>query len=178
MFKIRFVASLLRGLSRSAFNLGTIHKLVASLFQQAAIDRRNTEAKELEKMLKRLGDPLSFLILIGLLQILECYSKTSLSAQSPRNFAVEVGWRIIEAKKELNQWKTNWTWSKEPLQMAGTAAPRDIVDRLLLDSTYVPHVPRKNLRKYKPLQEAGLLEEGQNFDELYWLETEKRQCIQ
>ena len=163
----RFVASLIQGLRAVTQNLPTMIALYAKAFNKAALECDNTKAKEIEQTLKTLMNPKNLVWLIGLQQILEKYTSMSLTAQSSTNPPPAVWAKVLETQEELRILGTIWVWKDEDLLISCTEAPRRVVDRLVRDSIYRPKVARANVRCYRDLEEAGLINENEQINDLF-----------
>jgi hypothetical protein len=163
----RFVASLMRGLTAVTTNLPTLIALYAEAYNKAALECNNTKSKEVQKTLKELMNPKNLIGVTALQQLLEKYTKLSLTAQSSTNPPPVVWALVIEVQEELRKLASSWEWGKEDLKMSGTEAPCKVVQRLLDDRIYRPKMVKANVRLYKDLEEAELLEEGEKIEDLF-----------
>ena len=75
----RFVMSTLRGLSMYMINLPTLHGIHASTFHDCNEDRDNTGAKAALDVMNKISDGESIAMMIGVCQLLDMYSKCSLT---------------------------------------------------------------------------------------------------
>ena len=100
--KTRFVRSLVLGLRCGLQNLPTMIQISAQDYECAALEGRNTEAKMISKLLTSMRSSPNLVKLVSVLQPLEIYCKTSLTAQSSQNFPSEVWLSIISSQEKLS----------------------------------------------------------------------------
>ena len=62
-------------------NLLTLISVFAEKYKEAALENRNTAAKEIQKTLGQLGDSRKLLLVVGLVQLLELYVTARLQLQ-------------------------------------------------------------------------------------------------
>ena len=163
----RFVASTLRTTSSVAQNLPTIIKIKAAEFATAVQEMRNADAYMIEKQLNKMRDPKMLLKLIGIMQILDSYTKVSLCSQSSKFFPSQVFNVMLETKSKLMSLSDKWEWEDNDIRKANTEAPKKIVNRLIEESLYRPKIFRSNIRSYRSLEEAGLIAEDEKIDDLF-----------
>ena len=104
---------------------------------------------------------------IGVMELLEMYASTSLIAQSAQNFPSQVWTQILETQKQLKKMEDKWIWSEEDLKLGSLEAPRKIIDRLVNEGIFRPKIQRTDVRSYRALEEANLIEDGQKIDDLF-----------
>ena len=105
--------------------------------------------------------------LIGVMELLEMYVSTSLIAQSAQSFPSQVWTQILETQKQLKKMEDKWIWSEEDLKLGSLEAPRKIIDRLVNEGIFRPKIRRTDVRSYRALEEANLIEDGQKIDDLF-----------
>ena len=91
----------------------------------------------------------------------------SLTAQSSTNPPPAVWAKVLETQEELKSLGTVWAWKEMDLVISCTEAKRRVVDRLVRDSIYKPKVARANVRCYRELEEAGLINENEQIYDLF-----------
>ena len=149
-------------------NLPTMITIFAEEYEMAALEGHNTEAKELKKKLDDLRDSKNFVLVLGVLQLLEIYASVSLDAQHMKYFPTQVWTSIKRAQEKVKSQSETWVWSEDRLKFSVMEAPKTIVERLVMESRYEPKLLEKNVRrKGKELRESGLLEEGAKIDSLF-----------
>jgi hypothetical protein len=163
----RFVRSLVLGMRSALQNLPTLIAIVAEEYNAAALDSRNADAVAPKKVLENLRSSRNLVKTIGIMQILEQYCKTSLTGQSSSMFPSQVFGCIIESQEVLQSLSQKWRWEEKDLKFSCLEAPTKIIQRLLEEGVYRPKVKRENVRNYKDLIEAGLLQEGEKIDDLF-----------
>lgn len=163
----RFVRSLLRGLRVVLQNFPTMIAMKAEEFQDAALNCYNREGKLLQKELTQMRDSQQLLRLVGLVQLLEEYAYCSVISQSSHAFPSEIWSRVFEVQSHLQKLGQNWEWKETDLRLACTEAPSEIVKRLVEESSYRPKVFQNNVRNYKDLRDAGLIQDGQTISDLF-----------
>ena len=127
----RFVRSLARGLQAYMRNLPTLVAIIAEKYDEAALDRRNTEARELLAVLSKMRDPRNLLLALGICQLLEIYCEASVQSQHSKRFPTQAWVTVNEMKEELGRLKEKWTWGDEPLKFVDIEAPATVKARLL-----------------------------------------------
>lgn len=146
----------------------TIVNILNAEFEECALERRNTRAKEIEGKLAKLRDPKFLLLLVGLSQVMELYCEVSLEGQYSDHLPSQVWELVVKNREKLRLLAEEWTWGWKDLKYVDIEAPDKIVKRLLEDGIYRPKVFQKNvMRKGRELREAGLLEEGQSVSSLF-----------
>ena len=164
----RFVRSLLQGLRSAMQNLPTMVSILEEDFEFLALEGKNTEAKIVDKKLKKLKSPENLLRTFGVMQLLELYASTSLEAQHAKHFPTQVWAQIKKVEKELDALSKKWEWSQEEMQYSVLEAPATIVKRLIEEGKYEPKLKMKNLiRKQQELKDAGLLSEEETLKDLF-----------
>ena len=163
----RFVRSLMLGLRTAAQNLPTIIQIVATDYDEAALDGRNADAKKMKKQLDDLRSSRNLAKTVGVMQMLEEYCKISLTAQSSKNFPTQVWQGILDAQNMLEELSRKWKWAEVDLKFACIEAPKKIILRLRDEQIYRPKIFRANVRNYSDLEEAGLLEDGEKIEDLF-----------
>ena len=164
----RFVRSLIRGLRAAMQNLPTIIAILANDYEEAALDGRNTDALEINKMLKKLRSSVNLVKTVGVLELLEIYAETSLESQHASYFPTQVWTSILKSQSKLEDLASKWKWSNTDLKFSVVEAPTKILERLLSQSEYKPKVLEKNLRgRSNNLREAGLLDANEKVSDLF-----------
>jgi hypothetical protein len=164
----RFVRSLLRGLRAAMQNLPTIIAILATDYEEATLECRNTDAGTIWKKLEKLRNPVNLVKTLGVLELLEIYAETSLEAQYSKHFPSQVWSSIIKAQAKLEQLASCWKWSVNDLNYSVVEAPSNVINRLIEKAEYKPKILQKNLRnKAKEMRDAGLLDVNQNVHDLF-----------
>jgi hypothetical protein len=164
---LRFVASTLRGASTALQNFPTIVAMKAKEFAEAVEQLRNADGKVIEKQLNKMRDPKLLAKFIGVVMLLEDYAKVSLTAQSSKFFPSQVLNKVAEAQEKLQALAQNWKWEEEDMKLARIEAPMKIITRLVEEAIYRPKIFRCNVRKYRDLEEAGLIAEDETIEDLF-----------
>ena len=163
----RFVRSLVGGLQTYLRNLPTLISLFAEKYQEAALEKRNTEAIEIQKTLGQLRDSRKLLLTVGLGQLLELYVKASLQSQHSRRFPTQT-WSVIEEmRQEVADLGEEWKWGEKNLIYTGIEAPSKVKDRLVKDGTYRPAVSEACARENRVRRDTNLVAEGGRIKDLF-----------
>ena len=171
----RFVRSLIRGLRSAMQNLPTMVSIFAEEYRVAAIEMRNTEAKEYEQKMEDLRSSENFVLVLGILQLLELYATVSLDAQHCKYFPSQVWSSIKNAQSQLEALSQEWKWGEERLKFSVMDSPKVIVETLVSESRYEPKLLQNNVvRKGHELREAGILGEEDKVSCLF--EDDEQVC--
>ena len=87
-------------------------------------------------LLHRVRDPHN--LDVGVCQLLEKYTHTSLQSQHSRWFPAQSWNALSQINDEVESLRENWVWGKEDLKYAGIEAPEKVKDRLLSEGIYKP----------------------------------------
>ena len=157
----RFVSATLRGATTGLRNLPTIYKILAEDYEAAALAGKNTEAKELDKAMSPLRDTENIAFIIGLIQLLEIYTRVSLANQHLLWFPTQVWNEINEAKLEIQKLSESWEWEEKELHISGIGSPAKHVKNLQ-KGKFIPYVPINSVRR-TPLKERLEIGRSSNF---------------
>ena len=146
--KTRFVMATLRGLSTYMINLPTLHGIHANVFHQCNEDHDNTGAKSALEIMNKFSDGESLAMMVGICQLLDMYSRCSLTAQHSRKFPTSVLQAVTSMTEKLKQLSEKWEWSSKELEFAGFGSPLNIIDGIA-QGIYVPHISSKCCMKAK-----------------------------
>ena len=163
----RFVAALMTGTKAYLRNLPTLVVVLAEKYEQAALDGRNTEARELLGKLNNLRDSRKLLLLVGLTQLLEKYTEASIQAQHSKRFPTQTWSTITEMREEVRTLGRKWEWGEESLKFAGIEAPVKVKERLETEGVYRPKVTEAQVRGSKVREDTNLVKEGSSIKELF-----------
>ena len=97
----RFVRSLVRGLQAWFRNLPTLVCLMVEEYNEKAIQNKNTDAREVLRLLSKMRDPRNLLLAVGLAQLLELYVEASLQAQHSTRFPTQAWSIVIEMREKV-----------------------------------------------------------------------------
>lgn len=174
----RFVMATLRGLSTYMINLPTLHGIHANIFSDCNEDCDNTGAKAALDVMNKISDGKSIAMMVGTCQLLDMYSKCSLTAQHSRMFPTTVLQAVTSMTAELRQLGEKWEWSAKELEFAGFGAPFNIINGLS-QGLYKPNISsncctrarvkqniyaKQDMQVRDNFQDAGMTEE--EVDEL------------
>ena len=163
----RFVRSLVRGLQAWFRNLPTLVCLMVEEYNEKAIQNKNTDAREVLRLLSKMRDPRNLLLAVGLAQLLELYVEASLQAQHSTRFPTQAWSIVIEMREKVAILSNNWSWGKDNLVYSGLEIPVQVMERLLETGVYKPMVSIQCVRRSKNLQETNLLLEGMLIKDLF-----------
>lgn len=158
---------MLRGLRAYIQNVTTMIALVGRDYEAAVRNFNNAEAKILDKKLKKMQNSHDLVKPIGIMMLLEKYALTSVIAQSSKRFPSQVWHSILQTQAVLEMLAENWTWSEEDLRLSCVEAPKKVVQRIVETRMYRPKILRTNLKSRKDLEDANLIEQDQDFDDLF-----------
>ena len=100
--------------------------------QEIGFATENNATKQKEAMNKRnsLSNGEMISLAVGVIQVLDSYSAASLSSQHAAFFPTSVIKAIQKFEANLMIWKTNWTWSSDPLNYASIGIPASVIENL------------------------------------------------
>ena len=167
----RFVSSLVRGIKSGLRNLPTICAILGQDLQDALADKDNTKAKDVLNTLTPLTNCSKLAFIVGLSQILEVYTRCSLSVQHSLWFPTMTWDKIKIAKSEISALANKWQWEEKNLEISGIGSPKVHIENLKLGK-FCPYVPKgsvkknvKTLEKFAENQELGKLSVDKIFDD-------------
>ena len=163
----RFVRSMMRGVQAYLRNIPTLVAVLAEVYEEAAREGKNTEARAVLGKLSNLRDSRKLLLLVGLAQLLEKYTVASVQSQHSKRFPTQTWSTIVEMREEVRAQARRWEWGEEPLVFAGIEAPVLVKERLVEKGVYQPKVTEAQARGSKVRQEANLLREGKRIKDLF-----------
>ena len=140
-------------------NLPTIHHILAEAYQDAVEGFNNTLAGQLKSVLEELRNVKNIAMIIGIMQILEVYTKASLAAQHLVWFPTQVWQEINKAKEKISALSEKWIWEETNLKLGGIGSPKMHVENLR-NGVYRPFVPENSIR-----QNRSFLMEHSSHDE-------------
>jgi hypothetical protein len=162
------VRSMARGIQTYLRNLPTIIMIKAKQYEEAAVENRNKEAREVLAMLNKLRDPRNLLYTLGLAQLLEVYCEASLQAQHSYRFPTQAWGVVIKMKVELESLAKEWKFKDKPLKFVDVEAPSVTKQRLINQGTFRPALELRNVqRRQSELRDMGVLKEGQRVQDLF-----------
>jgi hypothetical protein len=118
-------------------------------------------------LLKKLQNSKNLVKLFGMMQLLEKYAATSLVAQSSKFFPSQVYKKVDNTLRDLGALESQWVWEEEDMKMSCCEAPAKMISRLVDEQIYRPKVFRRNVRSYRDLEDAGLIDEEDTIDDLF-----------
>ena len=74
---------------------------------------------------------------------------------------------MIKVQQELEELSERWEWEDEDMKLARIEAPLKTVLRMVEEGIYRPKIFRSNVRSYKDLEEAALIEEDEKIEDLF-----------
>ena len=134
----RFVRALLRGITAALRNLPTLIAVISESYNEAALNNENTTAKELKTTLDSLRNAEILYFAIGLCQILEIYSRVSLTVQYASHLPIQLWPKIDIAKSELLALSENWNWADNDLKLAAIGNPSKLINGILNTGIFKP----------------------------------------
>ena len=126
----RFVRALLRGIQALLRNIPCLYNLWGDIVKECALENDNTGAKEAMKMTGRLSDGKFIASVVGVVQILEEYAKTSLDSQNLSFFPTSVLNSSDNHLTKIKKLSESWQWSDENPKLANIGAPSEIIENL------------------------------------------------
>ncbi|CAL4140007.1 unnamed protein product, partial [Meganyctiphanes norvegica] len=142
----RFVRTFVRGATAGLRNLPTLYHLIAEEYEASVESCNNTKAKKLNSTLENLRSSENIAIIIGIVQILEIYTKASLAAQHSLWFPTQVWAEINKAKEKIKDLSQTWVWEEKTLKISGIGSPKKHIENLK-KGKYSPSVPLNSIRK-------------------------------
>ena len=165
--KTRFVRAMMTGAQAYLRNLPTLVAVLAEVYEEAAREGRNTEAREVLGKLNNLRDSRKLLLLVGLVQLLEKYTVASIQAQHSKRFPTQTWATITEMREEVRALERKWEWGEEPLKFAGIEAPLKVKERLEREGVYRPKVTEAHARGSKVRVQTNLVKPGSSIKDLF-----------
>ena len=104
----RFVMATLRGMSTYMTNLPTLYAIHSQTLQECLKISDNTGAKSCMETIKNIGNGEKIAMMIGICQLLELYSKCSLSAQHAKKFPTSVLEDAVHLTNQLERLSEAW----------------------------------------------------------------------
>ena len=172
----RFVASYVRAGTAGLRNLPTILALLEDDMKVALQAKDNTEAKRLEKLKLQLLDGYNIAMIVGIMQILEKYTRASLVSQNSFYFPTMVWKEIKQNKEEIESPARKWQWEEDPLPISAIGSPNTIIENLK-GGSFRPYVPKGARRVPKPTKDDATLNIGQSASESLFDEEEIVECL-
>ena len=126
----RFVRAFVRGGTAGLRNLPTIYRLLAEEYEEAVESCNITLAKKLDVTMSELRKTSNIALIIGIMQILESYTKASLGAQHMLWFPTQIWSEINKAKSEIKILSERWTWQETNLEIGGIGSPISHINNL------------------------------------------------
>jgi hypothetical protein len=163
----RFVAAMMKGAQAYLRNLPTLVVVLAEMYEEAALEGRNKDARETLGKLNNLRDSRKLLLLVGLVQMLEKYTEASIQSQHSKRFPTQTWSTITEMREKVRALGRKWEWGEEPLKFAGIEAPVKVKERLEREGVYRPKVTEAQVRGSKVRAETNLVTEGSSIKELF-----------
>ena len=147
----RFVFALVRGANGGLRNLPTIVTLIEDDLKAALIGKDNTEAKRLEKLKAPLTDGYNLAMIIGIIQIMEKFTCSSLVSQNSFFFPSMV-WKSINTNKAaIATLAKKWVWEEKNLPISGIGSPKKHIENLK-KGKYCAFVPKGAKKVPKPTE--------------------------
>jgi hypothetical protein len=126
----RFVRSFVKGGTAGLRNLPTIAHIWEEEYEAAVLDCNNITAVNIRKTLDELRKCSNIALIIGIIQILEIYTKASLASQHLVWFPTQVWSEINIAKQNVASLAEKWVWEDAILEIGGIGSPKALVENL------------------------------------------------
>ena len=131
----------------------TIAHILAEEYEEFVLANNNTEAKQLQSLLKQIRSMKFVLMLIGIMQVLEIYTAASLAVQHSTWFPTMVWAKVKQAKESIHILGQNFAWEERKLEIAGIGSPQQHMKNLR-KGLYKPYVPLKSPRSNQTNEET------------------------
>ena len=164
----RFVRHLLGVIKAIMQNLPTFFQSKVNEMQDALSVNKHTLATQCFEDQKKMRDPKKLLSLLGLAQILEAYTSTSIASQYSKRFPSQVWQAVHDCQNYLDKLADNWEWSDHVLYRASIDAPAVVVATLENEEVYTPRIFRQNVRNRSDCLRAGLITEDEDIGDLFY----------
>ena len=158
--RTRFVRALLRGIQSLLRNIPCLYNIWGNAVKECLLENDNTGAKEALKMQERLSDGKFIASVIGIVQILEEYARTSLDSQNLSFFPTSVLQSSDVHLSNIKKLADKWTWSPINPKLANIGCPSEIIQKLL-KGEYTPYVSAKSITRAQVLTNISLKNKNQ-----------------
>ena len=129
-------------------NLPTLHAIHSQTLQDCLNISDNTGAKSCLKIIKDLGNGEKISMMVGICQLLELYTKCSLTAQHSRKFPTSVFEDSVYLTNELEKLEEEWVWWSDPFELCGFGIPSVIINGMS-KGVYKPATSEGRIKKAK-----------------------------
>ena len=164
----RFVRHLLAVIKAIMQNLPTFFQSKVNEMQDALSINKHTLATKCFEDQKEMRDPKKLLSLLGLAQILEAYTSTSIASQYSKRYPSQVWQAVHDCQNYLDKLGEKWEWSEHVLYRASIDAPAVVVATLENEEVYTPRIFRQNVRNRSDCLRAGLITEDEDIGDLFY----------